>query len=1013
MRKLFRKWIDYRTIRKSNLFDPVYYLHNNPDVRHSDVDPLRHFLEHGWQEGRNPSPDFDIRYYLETNPDVKNAGINPLVHYLKYGQQEGRARTQMESLSKVVIGAEGNGSAHSEHSGSEKNIEISDILDLLHLEAHLPILSLEVPIDLLIPVYNGREFLDGLLSSIVKNTSLPYRLLLANDKSSDPLMSGYLKEFKKDHPEVNVTILENEENLGFVKTVNQLAALTQNHFVILNTDTEVPPHWLERLMYPILTHENIASTTPFSNAGVICSFPNFLEDNPMFEDMDLEILDSFFQYVNPEKTDVEVPTGVGFCMGINKNVYDRIGMFDEVFGKGYGEENDWCMRAMEAGYKNIIAPNLFIYHKHGGSFPSEEKKQLSEKNLELLGIMHPDYFSRVADFIQRDPLKDLRTLLKIKILSQAGKPRIILDHALRGGANMYSKMLISKENLSAVITPGNKAFGNYVVSFSGQKMETVSFEMRNIRDVEQISEHFNIGEVILNELIGYPKPKILELVDFLVKLKKDNDQIDFTYIVHDYFGVCPIYTLLDYTIKYCGVPSDLSYCDKCLQLNPLLNVVVPFVQKDYPTLTMTRWRDKFGELLNYSSRIVCFSQSSKEIFQKAYPDLPDEKIEVIPTVDWVRPVLIHKTSDQLNIAIVGHLEVQKGAHIVASLATYVDYYNLNIRFHVFGEIFEPGESFGFLKTLVKHGGFTRTDLPRLMEDNEIDLVLIPSICPETFSYTTEEAMKMGLPVAVFNFGAPAERVQLYEKGIVFQHQDPGYMIETIYQFFNKTNAVRTPGKHDLVFVCVSRDDLVYTRGVLSSAYMTEHRILKYDNRETTVPIPTRYNQAIAQLLMENYSGWIFFVHSDFSLLESVDPILTSLDHARLYGPIGAILEGGEKKLVGQILQGHNGGLIYYGSKVDRPTLVDTVDCQGLLIHMDLLRTYELRFDEHERLSFQQYVEEFCIQANVKYAIQTYVVPVQCKHASWRTLNRPYDLAIDYIHAKYPNKKWAGTCTHLS
>ena len=279
--------------------------------------------------------------------------------------------------------------------------------------------------------------------------------------------------------------------LAFVKTVNQLAALTHNHFVILNTDTEVPPHWLERLMAPIITQENVASTTPFTNAGIICSFPTFLEDNPLFQDLDLVTLDSFFQHVNLKKNQVEVPTGVGFCMGINKQVWEGIGTFDESFGKGYGEENDWCMRAIKAGYQNLIVPNLFVYHKHGGSFSSEEKRSLGRKTYSFYRPAIRSIRALVADFIQRDPLKDLRNLLQIKILASLHHPKLILDHALSGGASMYSKGLIAKESLSAVITPGQNAFVNYAIRFGGQKLEDVSFELRSIREIEQVIRLFS------------------------------------------------------------------------------------------------------------------------------------------------------------------------------------------------------------------------------------------------------------------------------------------------------------------------------------------------------------------------------------------------------------------------------------------------------------------------------------------------------------------------------------------
>jgi len=77
-------------IRASGLFDAQWYLDENPDVLESRVDPLRHYLDHGAGEGRNPGPAFDTRFYLDTNVDVAESGMNPLLHYIRYGKVEGR-----------------------------------------------------------------------------------------------------------------------------------------------------------------------------------------------------------------------------------------------------------------------------------------------------------------------------------------------------------------------------------------------------------------------------------------------------------------------------------------------------------------------------------------------------------------------------------------------------------------------------------------------------------------------------------------------------------------------------------------------------------------------------------------------------------------------------------------------------------------------------------------------------------------------------------------------------------
>ncbi|HGZ70878.1 MAG TPA: glycosyltransferase, partial [Nitratifractor sp.] len=259
-------------------------------------------------------------------------------------------------------------------------------------------------VDIIIPVYNGYEYLEPLFKSIKENTSSEYRLIITEDASPDERVKPLLRELVKEHP--GAVVLENEENLGFVKSVNKALKEVKENFVILNTDTEVPQLWLERLMYPIFKMPNVASTTPFTNAGTIASFPKFLEDNAIFEGLQVDVIDKHFQQVNAQKHYASMPTGIGFCMGINYKLTQEIGFFDEkVFGKGYGEENDWCQRAIENGYQNLLVPNLFVYHKHGGSFPSELKQKLLDENYQKLLQKHPTYDKQVQEYISKDPHK--------------------------------------------------------------------------------------------------------------------------------------------------------------------------------------------------------------------------------------------------------------------------------------------------------------------------------------------------------------------------------------------------------------------------------------------------------------------------------------------------------------------------------------------------------------------------------------------------------------------------------
>ena len=247
-----------------------------------------------------------------------------------------------------------------------------------------PVFDAKIPsdevIDIIIPIYNGLQYFDKLFAGIEK-TKMKYRLILVDDQSPDPAVREYLERYVAEHE--GTVLLRNEKNMGFLPSVNRALAIAEHHVALVNTDVEVPEGWLERLMWPIFTKEKVASSTPFTTCGTICSFPNFCEDNVIFEGMPLWQIDDAFRQIRPQYA--TMPTGIGFCMGMNLEAIREVGLLDEEnFDKGYGEENDWCQRAIQAGYTNVQVENLFVYHKHGGSFSSEEKLRLLKSHLERL-----------------------------------------------------------------------------------------------------------------------------------------------------------------------------------------------------------------------------------------------------------------------------------------------------------------------------------------------------------------------------------------------------------------------------------------------------------------------------------------------------------------------------------------------------------------------------------------------------------------------------------------------------
>lgn len=151
-------------------------------------------------------------------------------------------------------------------------------------------------IDIVVPVYNGYDFFEPLFSSLYQSTTTAHRIIVINDCSPDVRVAEFLQsteQYKNQYCK-ELLIIHNSENLGFVQTVNSALTYIQNNFVILNTDVEVPSKWLERLMIPFETQSNIASTTPFTNSGTICSFPVWLEDNKLPFGLDCNAVDEVF-----------------------------------------------------------------------------------------------------------------------------------------------------------------------------------------------------------------------------------------------------------------------------------------------------------------------------------------------------------------------------------------------------------------------------------------------------------------------------------------------------------------------------------------------------------------------------------------------------------------------------------------------------------------------------------------------------------------------------------------------
>jgi GT2 family glycosyltransferase len=253
----------------------------------------------------------------------------------------------------------------------------------------------------IVPVFNAADHVRRCLSSLISTLDHSHPVVVIDDASTDQEISELMQELPESWVRVS-----NDQNLGFVATANLGMALAhRDDVILLNSDTHVTEGWLEAIEACAASDWRIASITPLTNNGEIASVPEFCKANPWPEDP-LRWARACRDSGSPQYP--EVPTAVGFCMYLRRQCLDEIGAFDEqAFGKGYGEENDWCMRAIAAGWRHVLCDHAFVAH-HGNASFGPLGLAPGGAAMDILLERHPHYLQQVRDFIAADPMANRR-----------------------------------------------------------------------------------------------------------------------------------------------------------------------------------------------------------------------------------------------------------------------------------------------------------------------------------------------------------------------------------------------------------------------------------------------------------------------------------------------------------------------------------------------------------------------------------------------------------------------------
>lgn len=402
MRTRLTKIKQYMKLRKSGLFDAAFYLRNNQDVRRADVDPLQHFIDYGWKERRDPSADFSIVYYLQQNPDIAQSLINPLLHYLEHGAIEGRdpnpdfSSEYYLKQNPDVLATRSNPLAHYLAYGRREGRlpRPPDPTDKTGLET--------VAVSIIIPVYNALAYTKACLETLFcQRHGVDFEVIVINNASTDGTKL-WLDEFKKAWPKLRV--IHNKSNRGFAPAVNQgLLLALGRYLVILNNDTLPASGWLEALV-------KAAENEPAY--GILSPLTNYVGEGPQQAEeakhLSVSEVENFALRIKENDLIVQEPRRlVFFCVLIKREVVDLIGLLDEGYIRGNFEDDDYCFRAVVAGFKLGIVQNAFVYHHGSATFKTNEMTYSAyfEENRER-------FFLKVGRFAARGRLEPKPEVLK-------------------------------------------------------------------------------------------------------------------------------------------------------------------------------------------------------------------------------------------------------------------------------------------------------------------------------------------------------------------------------------------------------------------------------------------------------------------------------------------------------------------------------------------------------------------------------------------------------------------------
>jgi GT2 family glycosyltransferase len=652
----------------------------------------------------------------------------------------------------------------------------------------------QAKVSVIVPVYNASDDLKVCVERLIKYTSDDTDVILIDDASPDPEIQSILKQAQQYE---NIRIFKNEHNLGFTGTINRGIELAgKNDVVFLNSDARVTPKWLEGLKAALATDPKIATVTPMSDRAGAFSAPNIGNENPLPEGVTEEEYAIAFRRrsvgVYPK-----VPTGNGFCLYVRRKCINEIGSLDaEAFPRGYGEENDFCMRALRSGWSHIIDDRTYVFHDRSKSF-GEAKTELMTAGRAVVDERYPEYklaipvFSKgkkiaIARYCARLALQDcvnnrksawVPRFLFVVATQTGGTPQTNRD--LMGALSDVFEGWLLRSNSEVLELSRIDGQGQPQLVRSHQLQKPVDALTHNSPEYDRVVsnwlQEFDFNLVHIRHL-GWHGLSLPRLASQLA--------VKVVYSFHDFYALSSNLKLIDDEGVFLG--------NKFLGESSLYRENL-WPQDKLPTPHgnwLAFWQERFQAALEFCNAFVTTSYSARRLILDAMPRLPENRFVVIPHgrdfPEFHRIRQKPNQGERIRILVPGHINAKKGLEVIRALVEYDKAEKLE--FHILGRLIGEMPK----KGVVTLGAYERQEFTNKARSVNPHLGIIFSVWDETYCHTLTELWSVGLPAAVLDFPNVAERVRRSGAGWVLDHQDiPKLYDEILRIVFDEQEFERT------------------------------------------------------------------------------------------------------------------------------------------------------------------------------------------------------------------------------